>query len=334
MIIAIILSIILLLSPSAFSENLQPLDKAPDFTLMTVKGDAVSLQDFKNNALIFIYWKPDHERSILALKDADKLSKAYAAKGVRFIAITAELAEKEKINALLNQNGLDFQVLLDPQRKVYSSYEIRVYPTTVLIDKDNKFFGTLPGHALTYYSSLEGYIKLMLGEIDKESLEKMLTPENNHGNEAEHEAERNYNLALNFASTGMLHESLEAVKKSIEAKPDIAKSHTLLGFLLLKNNEPDPAIEHFNKALELEPDSKDAKTGQGAAYALKNEPDKAIEILSAVITANPYPQMSYYYLGMAHELKGEKDPAIEMYKKSLHNLLEKGILPSSFSKCK
>lgn len=335
MILTILLSILLIVSPmAAQARHLHLGDEAPDFRLMILEGEFSTLEDYKDEILVFIYWKPTQKRSIMALKDAQKLSEAYSKKGVRFLGITADIDKKEEIINILEEGKINFPILFDSQRKVYGSYEIRVYPTTVIIDKAGKLSNFLPGHPLTYLTALEGYIRLSLGEIDKETLIKSLSPVKEEVDASAREAERRYHLALTFADLQLWDQAIESAKKSIESKPDIAKYHILFGFLMLENKDTDMALASFNKAIELKPDSKDAKTGLGKVYILNNELDKAIEILTSAATLNPYAQMAYFELGMAYELKGEKDKSIEMYKKSVQKIFKKRILPSSISKCK
>jgi len=216
---------------------------------------------------------------------------------------------------------------------VYGNYGIRVYPTTMIIDKEGKLSNKLSSHPLTYLATLEGYIRFALGEIDKDTLIGILSPQDEPEDEALLEAERSYNLAIKFAGTGLSDQAVETVRKSIELKPEIAKYHILLGFLLIENYDADMALDSFNKAIELKPRSKDAKTGLGNVYILKGELDKAIEILTSATKANPYSQKAYFYLGRAYELKGEQDRSIDMYKKAVQKIFKNTILPSAVAKC-
>jgi cytochrome c biogenesis protein CcmG/thiol:disulfide interchange protein DsbE len=334
MIKILLISLILLISPVAHAMNVEIGEAAPDFTLMTVEGEVASLSDYKDNILVFVYFKQSQKRSILALKDAYTLSKAYTDKGVTFIGITSNGIDKESIKKLLDDNRVHMPVLIDKARKVYSSYGIRVYPTTVLVGKDGMILRGLPGHPLTYSTLLEGYIRSALGEIDKEELSKLLSPDKEEADPAALEAGRHYNLAMKFTASGLIDQAILTAKKSIESKPDIARSHILLGFLLLKNKETDLALESFNNALRIEPDSKDAKTGLGEVYIQKGETDKAIEILNSATIANPYSQMAYYKLAKAYGLKGDKDKSIEMYNKAIRKIFSNSLLPSSAAKCR
>ncbi|MCK5511804.1 MAG: redoxin domain-containing protein [Thermodesulfovibrionia bacterium] len=334
MILAILLSFFLLLSP-AYAISVALGGNAPDFSLKTAEGKTISLGEYKNKVVVLIYWRTDQERSLLALKDGQHIFNTYRNKGVQVLGLTAESEHLEAIKKVYVDYEIEFPILLDPDRQVYGDYGIRVYPSTVIIDKKGKIAYDVPGHAVTYKDAVEGYIRYILGEIGDAELQEIVSPHKKEEKDKSLlEAERRYNLALKFTEARLIDQAIDAVKKSIDANKDMVKSHILLGFLLLEEKEADEAIVEFRRALELEPRSHDAQTGIGGALILKGELDRAIEILDAAAIANPYPHMTYYELGRAYELKGEKDRAIEMYKKVTEKIINMKILPSSISKCR
>ncbi len=332
--IIILFSLFVLLSPDAYADasSIPMGGPAPDFSLRSVDGKIVSSDDFRGKVTVLIYWRPDQKRSLLALEDGRDIFREFRKKGVQVISLIAGTEDLEGVKKVIEDYGIDFPVLLDSGRQVYGDYGIRVYPSTVVIDREGKLIYDIPGHAVTYRSALEGYVRLQLGEINEEELSGILNPHKEKKDKSALEAERRYNLALKFTESGLSDQAIDALNKSIGAKSDIAKSYILLGFLLLEDKEADAALDAFNKAIKLEPGSHDAKTGIGGALILKGDLDGAIEILNDAAKANPYPQKTYYELGVAYELKGEKDNAIKMYKKALDKIVKKKILPSSMSK--
>ncbi|MCK5138954.1 MAG: redoxin domain-containing protein [Thermodesulfovibrionia bacterium] len=334
MILVMLLSFFLLFSP-AYAISVTLGGNAPDFTLRSVQGKTISLREYKNKVVVLIYWRTDQKRSLLALKDGQDIFRKYKDKGVQVIGLTAESENPEAITKIFTDYEIGFPALLDPDRKVYGDYGIRVYPSTVIIDKKGKLAYDIPGHAVTYKTAFEGYVRYILKEIDEAELQEIISPhKRDKKDKSLLEAVRRYNLALKFTEARLIDQAIDAVKKSIDANKDMVKSHILLGFLLLEEKEADEAIVEFRRALELEPRSHDAQTGIGGALILKGELDRAIEILDAAAIANPYPHMTYYELGRAYELKGEKDRAIEMYKKVTEKIINMKILPSSISKCR
>ncbi|RJQ48252.1 MAG: hypothetical protein C4538_04115 [Nitrospiraceae bacterium] len=328
-----LITFFLAFSPVSEAVSVSPGQPAPSFTLNSIGGKYVSLSEYKGEVVILIYWKTGHERSLMALKDADQEMKKYDKKGVRAISVIADSDSKEEAASALKSSGIDFPVLIDADRQLYSNYGIRVYPSTIIIDKQGMVAYDIPSHAPSYRNTLDGYIRQVLGEISEEELKSTLAPHREDQDKAKLEALRLYNLSLKFAQSGMLEQATDAAIKSVEAKPDMAQSHILLGFLQLENRNADSALQAFNKAVDLEPRSHDAQTGLGGALLLKGDVDRAIEVLNNAATANPYPQSTYYQLGKAYELKGDKDRAIEMYKKAMEKIIKKQILPSAISRC-
>lgn len=334
MILIILFSLLLIFTPftSAYSVHIKTGEDAPDFILSSVDGGFVSLSDYEGKIIVLIYWRPNQKRSHLALKDGKLFSDTLKNKGVKIIGLIAKPDNMETVMKIIDDLKIDFPVLIDAERDVFSGYGIRVYPTTIVIDRKGKVAFSIPGHALNYKISLDARLKYSLGEVDREELKNMLSPSRESKDASLLKAVRTYNLALKFTEAKLLDQAVDTVKRAIEIKPDFARSHILLGFLLLSQEKADDALEQFKKALELDPQSHDAKTGLGGSLILKGDIDAAIEILTEASIANPYSEMTYYELGKAYELKGEESKSMEMYKKALEKIIRNKVLPSSIHK--
>ena len=323
----------LLFTPVSGAVSIPAGETAPDFTLGTVDGNTLSLSEYKDEVVVLIYWRTGQKRSLLSLKDGNDILKEFRKKKVNILSIISGNDSKDDAEKTFEENGIDYPLLIDYERQLFSDYGIRVYPTTVIIDKEGKFAYDIPTHPISYKKVLRGYIKKTLGEIDEQGLKEELSTQKEGRDKAALEALRLYNLALKFTQSGMLELAVNTAVKSVEAKPEITESYILLGFLYLETKETDKALEVFTRALELDSHSKDAKTGLGGALIIKDEIDKAIKVLDEAAATNPYPQMAYYELGKAYEQKGDKDKSIEMYKKAIKKIIKKNILPSAISKC-
>jgi len=331
---AVIFSIMLLFNPVAGAISVSAGEVAPDFTLSSLDHNYVSLSDYKDKTVVLLYWRTDHKRSLLAIKDCRDVLEKFKGKNIEIVSMIADSDDKEAALKIVKENSIKFPVLIDADRKVYSTYGIRVYPTTVIIDSKGMIDFGIPSHALTYKKALEGHLRKAIGEIDETQLENELTNHRKEVDEGTLESERRYNLALKFIKSGLIDAAIDTVEKSIKAKPELIDPHILLGFLYIENKDADAALAAFDDALKINAHSNDARTGKGGALVMKGDADAAIEILNAASVANPYPHMTYYELGKAYELKGDKDQSVKMYKKAIEKIIHKQILPSSISKCK
>ncbi len=326
--------IFILVAAHAYAIGVSSGDIAPDFTLMSVDGEYVSLSEHSHNIVVLIYWEKEHKRSIKALKDWQNIFPRYRDKGVLVFGLTADYENSADIKEFLKKHKVTLPVLLDNKRKAYGDYGVLVYPSTIIIDRGLKIAYALPGHPLTYKKLIEGHLRFILGEIDEEEMQEIISYRMHHMDISELIAWRKYNLALRFMEIGFIEYAVEAARESIAARDDIVRTHILLGFIFLEQGEADSSMKEFEKALELSPFSFDAITGLGGALVLKGESDKAIKVLTSAIADNPNPHMVFYELGRAYELKGDKEEAMKMYKKSLENRMEEAVLPSDVSGCR
>jgi len=330
----IILSVIFLLHDSVVHAiTVKEGDAAPDFTLNSLEDEMITLSKFRGSIVVLLYLKTEQSRSLEAMKDIQSLFELYRSKGIQIIGVTAEAGERESILKVAREHKLDFPILIDSEREVYGDYGIRVYPSTVIINKEGSVAYAIPGHALSYKVKMDGRFRYLLGEISDEELKAVMTPQREVKDEALLKAERLYNLAMTFTRSRLNDQAVITARQSIMAKPDVAKSHILLGFLLLEDGEADEAHDAFRKALDLEPDSKDAQTGLGGALVEKGELDKAIAVLTEAASLNPRSQRAFYELGRAYSLKGDVQKSAEMYKKALEKIMHKHIIPSALSRC-
>jgi len=71
-----------------------------------------------------------------------------------------------------------------------------------------------------------------------------------------------YNKGVEAYNKGKMKDAEAALSKAVEAKPDLAMGHFLLGMVSFNMNKKDAAREHLQKYLELEPNGKEAATAK------------------------------------------------------------------------
>jgi len=108
---------------------------APDFTLPSLGGKAVSLSSYKGKVVLlnfFATWcppcraeMPDLESSYKELKD----------KGLEIIAVDLQ-EDQNTVSGYVKSLGLSFTVLLDRGADVFGQYHVTGLPTSYFIDRD------------------------------------------------------------------------------------------------------------------------------------------------------------------------------------------------------
>lgn len=125
---------------------------APAFTLQSLDGEDVALEDLKGKVVILDFWATWCGPCRKAMPILSEVAKEYAGKNVVLYAI--DLKEpKAKVSAFLKQMGWDINVLLDTDGAVAGSYAVRGIPQTVIVGPDgvvrNVHVGMQPKRVLT-----------------------------------------------------------------------------------------------------------------------------------------------------------------------------------------
>lgn len=108
---------------------------APDFSLNDLNGKSVKLSDFKGRVVLLNFWATWCD---VCVEEMDGLNKAYREmknKGFVVIAVSIDQSKKS-VSDFVKLKGLEFPVLLDPEKEVYfDKYAVFGLPTSFLIDK-------------------------------------------------------------------------------------------------------------------------------------------------------------------------------------------------------
>jgi len=170
----------------------------------------------------------------------------------------------------------------------------------------------------------EGY-KSFSQEIDLESgatpkVEIDLAREPSEEQKKRQEALALFQNGVSLAQADKLEEALDAFRKAVELKPDLAEAHINLGLLLYRQGKADEAEKVLLKALELKPEEPKTKEALANIYFEKarellqlDKIDEALEKLKLSSGFNPNYPFTNYLLGYAYTQKGMKEEAIKSF---------------------
>lgn len=114
---------------------------APSFTLTSIKGEKVSLSDFKSK-IIVLEWTnhecPVVKRHVAKKQTMQKTLQRFKDKGVVWLAIDSSHFCEEKLDGVktfAKENDVSYPVLLDASGKVGRAYEAKTTPHMFVIDQ-------------------------------------------------------------------------------------------------------------------------------------------------------------------------------------------------------
>ena len=113
--------------------------EAPDFTAVTL--DTIprtkSLDDYRGHVLLINVWATWCAPCRVEMPSIEALHRSFAPKGLKVVAISIDDPGTEPIiRRFVEEYGLTFEILHDPQQKISQAYDITGYPETFVIGRD------------------------------------------------------------------------------------------------------------------------------------------------------------------------------------------------------
>ena len=108
---------------------------APDFTLPDLEGKQVSLSKYKGKVVLLNFWATWCPPCRLEMPTMEKAYQKYRTKGFEIVAVSIDSGPTSAIKDFLQEFGLNFQVLLDPQMETLRTFRGFSLPTSFVIDR-------------------------------------------------------------------------------------------------------------------------------------------------------------------------------------------------------
>jgi peroxiredoxin len=134
--------ILLALSWPATAESItiEPGDKAPLFITETLEGGQFNLKEhLGRNIVLLNFWSVFCRDCISRIEALNKIADLYQKRKFELVGITGDqpsermLAQVKKYAAKMH-----YDVILDPELNIFSSYGVEIIPFAVLVDRDGK----------------------------------------------------------------------------------------------------------------------------------------------------------------------------------------------------
>ena len=139
-----------------------PSTTAPDFTLRTMDGPNLRLQEQRGQVVLVNFWATWCGPCRQEIPHLNKLYEKYRSSG--FVLLGVNIDDDAKVAAdVAAKLGVKFPVLLDTDKKVSRLYDMSAMPATVVIDRDGRVRyihrGYREGYEQTYDQQIRGLLK-------------------------------------------------------------------------------------------------------------------------------------------------------------------------------
>jgi thiol-disulfide isomerase/thioredoxin len=136
---------------------------APDFTLPSLGGPNLRLQEQRGRVVMVNFWASWCGPCRVEMPHLARLYEKYHGAGFTVLAVNIDEDPRKAAN-LASQLGMRFPVLLDSEKKVSRLYDLSTMPSTILIDRDGRVRYVHRGYRDGYEETYDRQIRELLRE--------------------------------------------------------------------------------------------------------------------------------------------------------------------------
>ncbi len=134
---------------------------APDFKLVLLDGNSISLSSFKGKVVLLNFWATFCSPCRKEMPALETLWKKYKKQGLVVIAVSIDRSDQQHVQRYVQNAKLSFPVGIDTSKSIQRNYEVKALPITYIIGRDGKFIARAIGErhwanktGLSYFENL------------------------------------------------------------------------------------------------------------------------------------------------------------------------------------
>jgi cytochrome c biogenesis protein CcmG, thiol:disulfide interchange protein DsbE len=108
---------------------------APSFTVKTLEGEEVSLEDLKGRVVFLNFWRTDCGPCVAEMQDLELLAEKFRGRKFQMMPVSLDI-EAEDVTRFYYARDLNMPAFFDPHQKVADKYNISGTPETFVIDRE------------------------------------------------------------------------------------------------------------------------------------------------------------------------------------------------------
>lgn len=136
---------------------------APDFTLQSRDGEAVSLSQFRGQVVMVNFWATWCGPCREEMPHLEALHQRYSALGFTLLGVNVEENSSDAA-AWLEETPVSFSVLYDPENRVSELYDVIAMPSTVIVDRQGNVRFLHHGYQAGYENEYQTQIRSLIRE--------------------------------------------------------------------------------------------------------------------------------------------------------------------------
>jgi len=223
--------------------------------LPTLAGGHETLLSAQAQANVFVFFRPQQENSLLALKALSECERQLSGKPVHWVAVVSSSWSAQEVKASVAAAGSRMPVLIDQGDALYGRLGVRLYPAVGIANGKLQLVAYEPFQKINYCDRLRGQVRYALGEIGKAELAQADAPDRALMPNEMKGAVANRHVRMGEAYLGMEQPEKAAAEARaiLEQEPRFAPAHVLLGDALSAQGKCEEAKVAYQAAVKLSP---------------------------------------------------------------------------------
>ena len=308
--------------PTMALRNIKVGDAIPAFSIQALDGTRTSNETYKGRPLLLVFARPEHEKSLKALRVANRILKGRTETKLAVLAVSTKPGSDEYFKRIATELTLTYPVAMDPDRRMYGAFGLVVAPTTLLIDETGVLRFELAHMPPSYDRQLRLHTDLLLGRLTREEHDKRLTISDETTVKGQDAWTRRLGLAEALLEQKKLGQALPILIE-LYAEKDAVALGTLIGTTLIELKRVDEAAKYLEPLAGRQPDSPKVKYALALLEVARSNDKAAERYLIESLAVSPDKGPIHYQLGRVYERRGDLAKAVQHYRKALEGVYDR-----------
>jgi peroxiredoxin len=135
---------------------------APDFVLKSASGENLRLSEYRGDVVMINFWATWCGPCRQEMPLLDELQSRYNRVGFNLLGVNID-DDSRKAMQMVKELGVSFPVLFDETKEVSELYDVKVMPTTILVDREGTVrhihHGYKPGYEDKYLTEIRSLLR-------------------------------------------------------------------------------------------------------------------------------------------------------------------------------
>jgi len=118
---------------------------APDFRVKNLRGGAMTLSEHRGRVVLINFWATWCKPCRMEMPSMEALYRSQPRHDFEILSISIDTSGAPTVRQYVEQFGFSFPVLLDDNFQINDLYQVRVAPTSILIDRRGRVAARIPG---------------------------------------------------------------------------------------------------------------------------------------------------------------------------------------------